>query len=219
MLRTIIITLGGTFVSAAVFSSFPLMAVLTWRRVGPPLEQRDLIGGLIFWGLAAAVLAMVARATFRKERTAGERVWLARAASAAAVLGLGFGCWAGWSIRTGLAASMLSHADDRCRAHRLLGFADPGLCVTEARRCMTESWDVSDERRAPALRELLTKRRAEAERRATVESKQSGFYDDAEVRLIDALLRDLDAFTNSPNLSATERASLVCLAVSGGLAF
>lgn len=220
-LRAVVVSLGGAFACGAIALSFPLMAVLASTGVGPPLETRDLIGGALFWVLAALVLVFIGRAVSRRVRAAGELVWLARATAALAVLGLGFGAWAGWSIRAGHATSLVESARWRCDGFAVLGFATKASCESAAERCVTEGWRLPAARvdRGSALRDALFEKKQQADVTAAASAKQTGFVEDRDSRELGALIDALDAFKDSPNLRASQHAMLVCLAEAGGLPF
>lgn len=220
-LRAVVLSLGGAFVCGAITVSFPLMAVLAETGVGPPVETRDLVGGLVFWSLAALVLVLIARAVLRRVRAVGELVWLARATAVLAVLGLGAGVWFGWTIRQGLAGSLLRDAQWRCEAFTTLGFDTRQRCETTGEQCIREGWRLPADRvdRAGALRDALFAKKQAADVAAATEARKTGFAEDAESRALASLLDALDAFKTSPKLRASQQAALVCLAQAGGLSF
>jgi hypothetical protein len=238
-LRSKALALLSALASGALLGAFPMLAVQSWRGQWPPLEQKDVIAGLLFVGLALVTVSVVLRAIFRRERKGffdtsrlkdgpeahgvehlvgqTELVGLARACGGAVAVGIAAGLWAGWQIHQTRLEGVLSDAESWCEAWSSVGFADSTACEDTGRRCIREGWSLPEARlaRVPALQQALWERlKASLERQP-----RDALTEDRSASQWGRLVNDLKDSADSPLSARSRQAALVCLIEASGVPF
>lgn len=202
---------------AAISLGFPMLGVFSVR--GPPLERVDWVGGGIFTVLAWAGLVMTVRAAIRVWRGSSSVVhfW----AWFAPVLLLGgavAGVWAAFSIQRAHVENSEAWARSAwCERPAFVGHASLAACEQSAVDCLHLAWEGATLEPGIAERLLatITTRRQQAEKQATRRSRDDGYYDGNEVRVLDRLRDSMRADSNKPCDTAIRQAALACLVTRG----
>jgi hypothetical protein len=201
------LVIGGLPVCGALVTAFTMFAFRALTG-GPPLEDRDWVGGFIFVFFAAVGLLVSSRAAWRVwsgGSSAGDE-FLARISPVLIVAGLVAGVFIGRAIERSAEGSLeRAVSESWCEDPTQLGFSDVAACVAAGTPCLHEGW-VSAEKwqaKADALVESLRARRAAA--------MAAPEYDDQAVRKLDRMLGELAVREGSVNRSAARRAGVACL--------
>ncbi|MGV3625316.1 MAG: hypothetical protein ACO1OB_31185 [Archangium sp.] len=186
---------------------------------GPPLETVDWVGGAIFTALSWAGFGFAVRAAVRVWRGGSSVTHFIAWFSPVLLLGGAIGgAWAAFSIQRGHEHGVEESAKSAwCDRPLFVGHPSREACELAAIECLHLAWQGAtlDDGIAERLQATFITRRQQAEREATRRSKADGYYDGADVRVLDRLLEALTPNARRPNHTRVQHAALACLVTRG----